>query len=333
MEQSEQDDEFSHPLLDGRPNSIRLVRIRHDRSQDGRICCDMRTAKVYEEYTCLSYVWGDAKHDAGIEINGRVFKDVQKNLWDFLDATITRKNNPRWLWIDALCINQSDEKEKNDQVQRMGDIFRNAREVVSWLGNDRHITALLEKRHPSRRGVEKLLSSPYWGRAWITQEVALAPSLTLMAGHAALGFADVAQMVDSWEGFKSRPRIEGSRVDPTRWRLFRGESLMLLLQECREKQCRDYHDKIYSLAGLCCESNSIEVDYSVSRGRLAVEVLRACHQWFCLCSVALVGLTLRLVKRTVPRAKRWKREKRGRNFSTPFAQCSVPATTMSDGTK
>jgi hypothetical protein len=39
----------------------------------------------------------------------------------------------RRIWIDALCINQDNEKERGHQVALMGRIFRNA-EVVCWLG-------------------------------------------------------------------------------------------------------------------------------------------------------------------------------------------------------
>jgi hypothetical protein len=37
-------------------------------------------------------------------------------------------------WIDAICINQSDNKEKGIQVNMMGDIYDRATEVLVWLG-------------------------------------------------------------------------------------------------------------------------------------------------------------------------------------------------------
>jgi len=37
-------------------------------------------------------------------------------------------------WIDALCIDQNNTKEKNHQVKQMGKIYANAYRVVSWLG-------------------------------------------------------------------------------------------------------------------------------------------------------------------------------------------------------
>jgi hypothetical protein len=42
------------------------------------------------------------------------------------------------LWIDAICIDQRKEKhstkERNSQVQMMGEIFNEARRVLVWLG-------------------------------------------------------------------------------------------------------------------------------------------------------------------------------------------------------
>lgn len=40
----------------------------------------------------------------------------------------------RTLWIDALCINQDNIPERNEQVKRMTDIYRLADRVVIWLG-------------------------------------------------------------------------------------------------------------------------------------------------------------------------------------------------------
>lgn len=41
---------------------------------------------------------------------------------------------PRQIWIDAVCINQSDGNEKMQQIGRMAEIYRLARQVIVWLG-------------------------------------------------------------------------------------------------------------------------------------------------------------------------------------------------------
>ena len=40
------------------------------------------------------------------------------------------------IWVDALCINQQDIVERGQEVRRMGLIYRQARNVVIWLGNE-----------------------------------------------------------------------------------------------------------------------------------------------------------------------------------------------------
>jgi hypothetical protein len=39
-----------------------------------------------------------------------------------------------YIWIDAICINQSDNAEKGIQVQNMGRIYSHALKMVGWLG-------------------------------------------------------------------------------------------------------------------------------------------------------------------------------------------------------
>ena len=39
-----------------------------------------------------------------------------------------------YIWIDAICINQTDVGERNQQVQAINTIFSNATVVTAWLG-------------------------------------------------------------------------------------------------------------------------------------------------------------------------------------------------------
>jgi hypothetical protein len=45
-----------------------------------------------------------------------------------------RVEAPQYLWVDALCINQDDVKERNFEVKRMGEIYARATKPVVWLG-------------------------------------------------------------------------------------------------------------------------------------------------------------------------------------------------------
>jgi hypothetical protein len=45
-----------------------------------------------------------------------------------------RGKKPLVLWIDAICIDQEKEDEKNSQVQLMFEIYKRSAETIVWLG-------------------------------------------------------------------------------------------------------------------------------------------------------------------------------------------------------
>ncbi len=77
--------------------------------------------KTSDTYTALSYTWGPVSQSQDILLDGHVFV-VRQNLWDFLH--IARQNYPGIaFWIDAVCINQDDIQERNQQVSLMSTIY------------------------------------------------------------------------------------------------------------------------------------------------------------------------------------------------------------------
>ncbi|KAK5634389.1 hypothetical protein RRF57_010103 [Xylaria bambusicola] len=44
------------------------------------------------------------------------------------------KDEARIMWTDSVCINQNGLNEKSHQVAFMGEVCKNARQVVVWLG-------------------------------------------------------------------------------------------------------------------------------------------------------------------------------------------------------
>ncbi|KAH6620570.1 heterokaryon incompatibility protein-domain-containing protein, partial [Boeremia exigua] len=124
--------------LDLNKRSVRFIEVLPDLSEDGLIQCTLSHGTVGDdEYMCLSYVWGSAKDIQQIMINGEQFP-AQKNIWTFLNAARHAHQYPatarRLYWIDALCIDQGNIKERNHQVGHMGAIYAAARHVVIWMG-------------------------------------------------------------------------------------------------------------------------------------------------------------------------------------------------------
>jgi hypothetical protein len=117
--------------IDGR--QIRLVKLLPALNQ-GDIRCQMIIPDVNKppEYHALSYTWGPPLPLRYIELNGQPMR-VRSNLANFLSQLISHKHAD-WVWCDAICINQQDDKERSEQVQMMGRIYTRARSVLVWLG-------------------------------------------------------------------------------------------------------------------------------------------------------------------------------------------------------
>lgn len=135
-----------------------------------------------------------------IKLNGRVIH-VERNLESALRTLreIPEVQNGKRVWIDSLCINQTDLSEKGHEVKRMGEIYSQADRVVSWIGHDENCAGQVLEMMDTIGGsvltaedclditkwffafiesnmgiyVAKLLARPYWSRIWIVQEIAM----------------------------------------------------------------------------------------------------------------------------------------------------------------
>jgi len=145
---------FKYSPLPG-PRSLRLLKIERDADVDvgGPTYCKMETFFFADrpKYVALSYTWDEPeghREDNGEQnhaplkcslllIDGRRFVGIPLNL----SQALLQFRGPQFqhhhhMWIDAMCINQSDLAEKASQVNLMGDIYRDAEFVIAWLGQD-----------------------------------------------------------------------------------------------------------------------------------------------------------------------------------------------------
>jgi hypothetical protein len=85
------------------------------------------------EYEALSYAWGDPTPLHPIqEISSGTVLRIATSLEQALQA-IRGTDVPRVLWIDAICINQSNIQEKGHQVALMDQLYHDARRGIVWL--------------------------------------------------------------------------------------------------------------------------------------------------------------------------------------------------------
>ena len=86
-------------------------------------------------YEALSYVWGAA---AAVQktalVNGEAFR-IGTNLEAAL-RYLRDEREGRTLWVDALCIDQGNVRERNQQVNRMRAIYAGAERSVIWMGEE-----------------------------------------------------------------------------------------------------------------------------------------------------------------------------------------------------
>ena len=163
---------------------------------------------------------------ANFVVNGEV-TPVTKNLANALRRLQDVTDMP--VWADAICINQQDVKERNHQVQLMGQIYCRATTVFSWLDDDNRdnlnlglrwiglLATYLNTQKPTeaestsfiqkcpelsednsqlRAAISAVFNNPYWRRVWILQEVALAHSLIVLGYQTALNFSALGTVAE-----------------------------------------------------------------------------------------------------------------------------------------
>ncbi|KAI1178515.1 heterokaryon incompatibility protein-domain-containing protein [Nemania sp. FL0916] len=116
-----------HPGESDEPIHITLHHERFDAGDDVE-------NRIIPSYEALSYVWGSRETQERVFIDGYTI-EITRNLAIALKH-LRFRDKPRFMWIDALSINQSDEAEKGPCVAMMGEIYRHAASVVVWLGED-----------------------------------------------------------------------------------------------------------------------------------------------------------------------------------------------------
>jgi hypothetical protein len=121
------------------PGAIRLIELQPSTDQNARLECTLLhttfgelSDEVVYHYCALSYVWGSSKDTMPILVDEKdllVTVSLGTALLHLRDPRI-----PRYLWADAICINQNDDDEKSIQVTQMGEVYKAARHTIIWLG-------------------------------------------------------------------------------------------------------------------------------------------------------------------------------------------------------
>ncbi|KAI0158236.1 heterokaryon incompatibility protein-domain-containing protein [Xylariaceae sp. FL1272] len=246
-----------HPYnpLDIAVHCTRVVEIQAAGNKDYELVCELHQAAFGDrpKYETLSYTWGDTTGDKSITLNGCKFK-VGGNLWDALHYLRDTRRQKMHIWIDALCINQSDATSVTSSCASCDTSTREHVPLSSGWGRitiyskyqDRVLPSQLEtfsrsddvKSDGSSATVDlnendvemasELCKDECWTRLWIIQEV------TLAAG------------------------AHGVRVHVC------GHTFKSLLREHIHAKCKEPRDKIYGIVGLAEDARGFTMDYNRS---------------------------------------------------------------------
>ncbi|KAH7175976.1 heterokaryon incompatibility protein-domain-containing protein [Dactylonectria macrodidyma] len=125
---------FEYEAFDLDRPGFRLLRLE---AGIGPIRCHVFQAYLDDEqslipYEALSYCWGSNRLAGTVIANEKVLF-ITENLSEALQH-LRHRDEDRILWIDAICIDQNNIRERGHQVGCMGRIYSRADRVLIWLG-------------------------------------------------------------------------------------------------------------------------------------------------------------------------------------------------------
>ncbi|KAJ4267197.1 hypothetical protein NW762_003298 [Fusarium torreyae] len=125
---------LTYQQLEPRQRQIRILHLLPGQFSDP-VRCELHTASLSSRpsYEALSYSWGDPHDCHVIEVDSREV-DITSNLFNAL-RRLRLSIDKRQIWVDALCINQTDDTEKSHQIGLMRDIYSSTTEAILWLGD------------------------------------------------------------------------------------------------------------------------------------------------------------------------------------------------------
>ncbi|KAK7193424.1 heterokaryon incompatibility protein [Paraphaeosphaeria sporulosa] len=258
---------------------IRLCVLFAGRTQDD-VVVDLVHVDIRDQppYEAISYAWatetGDDRLSQKVYCRGGTISVTQT-----CEAALRRlrfSGRNRYLWVDAVCIDQSNVEERNHQVGFMGTIYAKASQVLIYLGpgnasTNRVIDLLKDEtyafpgaRQGFRSSIEDFLGHRWFDRVWILQEIALARLATMVAGERTVHWT--FHTINRLLGLCASLSIEPPSA--LRWLPASQpeQDVLSVLHRCRNCSSTDPRDKVFAVLGLVQADfqNSFPIDYSLT---------------------------------------------------------------------
>ncbi|PMD60805.1 HET-domain-containing protein, partial [Hyaloscypha bicolor E] len=228
-------------------------------------------------YEAISYAWGIPEFTKALICNGNSVSKITPNVDNML-RRLRKKHRVRYLWIDAISLNQADKEEKAQQVPLMSKIYNQAARVLIWLGDEKHcikesfalirsfalaqydnvrieelITSLPEDWHLI---LNSLLDRPWFRRRWILQEVAQSRNTTIQCHTEEIGWVwlvDAVSYLKSHTSIQNQPKLSSHSfhaLDTVQNIQGKNTDWLDLLWNLDHAECSDPNDRLFALYGL-----------------------------------------------------------------------------------
>ncbi|KAL6859524.1 heterokaryon incompatibility protein domain-containing protein [Trichoderma novae-zelandiae] len=200
-------------------DQARLVKFNYDSNRISAVFKTIPLQGPATPYYALSYSWlsespaPDATEGHYVLETDKGQLRVLETVHDFLRVLRLKGAgfDDAWWWIDSLCINLADVKERSQQVQLMGQIYHNSQAVIIWLGEETDHTdraidfiQLLDKTVKQQRhrpgsdeisrtfqqasyqshwaALASFFQRRWWSRIWTLQEYAISADTSFWWG-------------------------------------------------------------------------------------------------------------------------------------------------------
>lgn len=221
---------YTYRPLDFQNRGFRVAILQPAPDFSAPICCDLAevTLNSHPNYEAISYVWGNPSNQAPIYLEDAESR-VTANLALAL-RYLRLKHEPRTLWVNAICIDQSNIDERSRQVQLMKDIYSFCIRDLIWLGEANDCTegklnTLVHMKSLNLRRTDRgykqfnnmialrdlaadrkdnlyfdicsiIVFPDLWGRVWVMQEIACCPEALLVIGHLTMSWTILSSILD-----------------------------------------------------------------------------------------------------------------------------------------
>ncbi|KAJ2980307.1 hypothetical protein NQ176_g2713 [Zarea fungicola] len=228
---------YSYALLPSDTARIRLLNLLPAKDKTDEVIIslkiiDFKDSDEVPRYEALSYVWGSEKNPVPIKLKSVPVSSSSGNSGEpvLQDLLVTQNLHValqhlrsqtvvRSLWVDAICIDQTNLQERSHQWTFMSRIYQLAARVIVWLGpedgksdiglsmleslgekveidwlsrairpsglwsHERHWADLslhLPYTDEEIASIAEIINRPWFGRLWVVQEIRLASSAAVV---------------------------------------------------------------------------------------------------------------------------------------------------------